>query len=129
VRVCEQVSGDGQLGLDGRGAVQRAHAQQHLPRPLVRRPFKKSLAPPPAPPQRLLELCGREELGAHRARLEQAKQAADAAVRVTPLVEQLRGLLAPDERELLGPDHDNVTRAVQRWKRATGSMGEKLLVI
>ena len=61
--------------------------------------------------ERLRELCGREELGAHRARLEQAAKAADEAVDVTPLVEQLRGLLAPDERELLGLDHDNVTRA------------------
>ena len=63
--------------------------------------------------QRLLELCGREELGAHRARLEQAVKEADKAGDVTPLVEQLRGLLAPDERELLGLDHDNVTRAVR----------------
>ena len=63
--------------------------------------------------ERLRELCGREELGAHRARLEQAAKAADEAVDVTPLVEQLRGLLAPDERELLGLDHDNVTRAVR----------------
>ena len=63
--------------------------------------------------QRLLELCGRKELGAHRARLEQAVKEADKAGDVTPLVEQLRGLLAPDERELLGLDHDNVTRAVR----------------
>ena len=63
--------------------------------------------------QRLLELCGCEELGAHRARLDQAKQAADKAVSVTPLVEELCQLLAPDERELLGLDHDNVTRAVR----------------
>ena len=63
--------------------------------------------------ERLRELCGREELGAHRARLEQAAKAADEAVDVAPLVEQLRGLLAPDERELLGLDHDNVTRAVR----------------
>ena len=63
--------------------------------------------------QRLRELCGREQLGAHRGRLKQAAKAADEAVDVTPLVEQLRGLLAPDERELLGLDHDNVTRAVR----------------
>merc|ERR1712185_636204 len=48
VRVCEQVFGDGQLGLDGRRAVQRgdaqhAHAHAPLPLPLVRRtPRKKS---------------------------------------------------------------------------------------
>ena len=58
-------------------------------------------------------LRGREELDAHRARLEQAAKAADEAVDVTLLVETLRGLLAPDERELLGLDHDNVTRAVR----------------
>ena len=57
------------------------------------------------------ELCGRKELGAHRARLEQAVKEADKAVDMTPLVEQLRGLLAPDECELLGLDHDNGTLA------------------
>ena len=61
--------------------------------------------------QRLLELCERGELGARRARLEQAKQAAGETVHVTRLVEQLRGLLAPDERELLGLDLEDVTRA------------------
>ena len=37
--------------------------------------------------QCLLGLCGREELGEHRARLEQAKGAAEKAVHVTLLVE------------------------------------------
>ena len=76
--------------------------------------------------QRVLELCGREELGAHRARLEQAVKEADKAGDVTLLVEQLRGLLAPDERELLGLDHDNVTRA-ERLEEGGGLKLRRLL--
>jgi hypothetical protein len=35
------------------------------------------------------------------------------SVHVTQLVEQLRGLLAPDERELIGLDLSDVTRATR----------------
>ena len=51
---------------------------------------------------------------------------AEKAVKVTLLVEQLRGLLAPDECATVGLDHDDVTRS-RRLEEGEGLMLPKLL--